>query len=256
MKKALLIGINYTGTSSQLSGCINDAHNMKAFLENHGYTDFKVLTDHAGHSTSDAPTFSNILTGLRWLVHGAKTEDHLLVHYSGHGTQVQDRNGDEEDGRDEAWCPLDYTKLGMITDDTIKSIIGHSPAKVLVVSDCCHSGTILDLRVNYLQSGRREMVVRENPKVKAQANQVVCISGCLDNQTSADTVAPKVYGSGSQAQGAMTWTLLKALKNNPGASYRRLLKDMWIHLADNGYSQKPQLTASHHLDLNAPLEFF
>ena len=32
MKKALIIGINYRGTKSQLSGCINDANKMKAYL--------------------------------------------------------------------------------------------------------------------------------------------------------------------------------------------------------------------------------
>jgi hypothetical protein len=31
-RKALLIGINYTGSSSALRGCINDAHNVQKFL--------------------------------------------------------------------------------------------------------------------------------------------------------------------------------------------------------------------------------
>jgi hypothetical protein len=31
-KRALLIGINYTGTSSALRGCINDVKNLKQFL--------------------------------------------------------------------------------------------------------------------------------------------------------------------------------------------------------------------------------
>ena len=32
MKKALLIGINYTGTANELNGCINDVMNMKTAL--------------------------------------------------------------------------------------------------------------------------------------------------------------------------------------------------------------------------------
>lgn len=36
MKRALLIGINYYGSTCQLAGCINDAHNMKAALEREG----------------------------------------------------------------------------------------------------------------------------------------------------------------------------------------------------------------------------
>ena len=33
MKKALLIGINYVGTNSELNGCINDIYSMKNYLE-------------------------------------------------------------------------------------------------------------------------------------------------------------------------------------------------------------------------------
>lgn len=37
-KKALLIGINYFGTKSELRGCINDVHNMVQFLtERYGF---------------------------------------------------------------------------------------------------------------------------------------------------------------------------------------------------------------------------
>lgn len=31
-KKALIIGINYTGSDHQLNGCINDAMNVRDFL--------------------------------------------------------------------------------------------------------------------------------------------------------------------------------------------------------------------------------
>lgn len=31
-KRALLIGINYTGTANALNGCINDVNNVKQFL--------------------------------------------------------------------------------------------------------------------------------------------------------------------------------------------------------------------------------
>ena len=66
VKKALLIGINYIGTRSQLSGCINDVHNMHAFLQEQGYTEFQILTDEHGHELK--PTRANILAALAWLV--------------------------------------------------------------------------------------------------------------------------------------------------------------------------------------------
>ena len=32
MRRALLVGINYTGTSNQLYGCINDINNVGSYL--------------------------------------------------------------------------------------------------------------------------------------------------------------------------------------------------------------------------------
>lgn len=255
VKKALIIGINYTGTAAQLSGCVNDAHNMRDALEGYGYTIFKVLTDEPHQAHTYRPTKANILAGLRWLAEATDGDDQLLVHYSGHGTQVPDYSRDEEDGRDEAWCPLDYTSAGLITDDALKAAIGNCAARVTVISDCCHSGTMMDLRVNYTQTGRRAMAIHENPRVKSQANHVVCLSGCMDNQTSADTVAPNPVNKRSQAQGALTWTLLSVVKQHGTAlSYRRLMKLLWTKLASNGYAQLPQLSASHHLNLNDALQ--
>ena len=37
IKKCLLIGINYTGTSFALNGCINDSYNIQKFLLSNGY---------------------------------------------------------------------------------------------------------------------------------------------------------------------------------------------------------------------------
>lgn len=39
-------------------------------------------------------TRQEILEGCAWLVAGASAGDKLLFHYSGHGTQVQDTDGD------------------------------------------------------------------------------------------------------------------------------------------------------------------
>jgi hypothetical protein len=252
--KALLIGINYTGTAAQLSGCVNDVHNMRQALEGHGYTIFRVLTDEPGTAPAFQPTRANILAGLSWLTADAAPDDHLLAHYSGHGTHVPDRSRDEEDGADEAWCPLDYTSAGLITDDELAAALTGCAARVTVISDCCHSGTVLDLRVNYLQAARRQMVVTENPRAPSRPNYVVCLSGCLDTQTSADTVAPNPVTARSQPQGALTWTLLSVLRDRgTGLTYRKLLKLLWDALAANGYDQKPQLSSSHRLNLDDAL---
>ena len=51
---------------------------------------------------------------MNWLVRGAQPNDSLFFHYSGHGSQQQDSDGDEVDGTDETICPVDYKDAGQI----------------------------------------------------------------------------------------------------------------------------------------------
>lgn len=44
---------------------------------------------------------------MKWLVDDAQPNDSLFLFYSGHGSQVIDRDGDEVHGKDKAICPLD-----------------------------------------------------------------------------------------------------------------------------------------------------
>lgn len=120
-KRALLIGINYIGTSSKLNGCINDVHNMRDFLcQQYGFQNTRdtmvVLTDD-NPDNDYKPTRINILNGMRWLVNGVQPGDSLVFHFSGHGSQAEDRSGDEVEGFDSTICPLDHQKSGQIIDD-------------------------------------------------------------------------------------------------------------------------------------------
>jgi hypothetical protein len=149
-KKALLIGINYVGQKGELRGCVNDVKTMRTFLEKHcGFQDkdMRVLED-TSSVPQNIPNSKNILEGFRWLVAGAKDGDTLFCHYSGHGGQVKDLNGDEADGMDETIIPVDYQSAGQMTDDVLYlSLVLPLPkgCYLSVVMDCCHSGTVLDL---------------------------------------------------------------------------------------------------------------
>jgi hypothetical protein len=149
--RALLIGINYFGQKGELSGCVNDVKQMKAFIVSRGFnpdrSNMRVLTDDP--SCADAPpTGENIINAIRWLVEGAQAGDSLFFHYSGHGGQIPDDNGDEEDGMDETLIPVDYVQHGQIRDDDIFKLLVlplREGVSLVAVFDCCHSGTILDL---------------------------------------------------------------------------------------------------------------
>ena len=148
VRKALLVGINDYQQVNDLKGCINDVTNLRNILKTFlGFqnSDLRVLTDARA-------TKANILTRLNWLVRGAKAGDFLLFQFSGHGSQIRDRDGDElSDHMDELICPFDMDWDGnYITDDDLRDIFKKLPQGVTleVVLDSCHSGTGLRAAVD------------------------------------------------------------------------------------------------------------
>ncbi|KAJ7494771.1 peptidase C14, caspase domain-containing protein [Mycena galericulata] len=160
-KKALCIGINYFGQDAELRGCINDARNVQQFLcAKFGYRmeDIVILTDDA-QNPRQIPTQENILNAMRWLVQGAAPNDSLFFHYSGHGGQTKDLDGDESDGEDEVIYPVDFQENGHIVDDLMHEIMVRSlPAgcRLTAIFDVwsCHSGSALDLPYTYTTEGK------------------------------------------------------------------------------------------------------
>ncbi|GAA5829208.1 hypothetical protein JCM11251_004161 [Rhodosporidiobolus azoricus] len=290
-RKALSIGINYTGTSSALNGCHNDSKNICKFLVerfNYKEEDIVMLMDTPGASGMSLPTKANILRAMQWLVQGAQPNDALFFHFSGHGGQTADRDGDEEDGNDETIYPLDHKTVGTIVDDEMHAILVASlpqGCRLTAIFDCCHSGSALDLPYIYSTKG-----VLKEPNMLADAGQgalgaatsylrgdiggalkslgglgkrlmngdkatayakqtrssnadVISWSGCKDTQTSADT---SMQG---QATGAMSWSFITALTKYPQQTYLQLLNTIRDEL-EGKFSQKPQLSCSHELDVN------
>lgn len=104
-RKALLIGINYYGTSAELRGCCNDVDNMRKLL-----TQVFGWSQNCIHSLVDdgstaMPTKAKMLEEMRWLARDAQPGDVLFFHFSGHGSQIEDPQGYEEDGMNETILP-------------------------------------------------------------------------------------------------------------------------------------------------------
>jgi metacaspase-1 len=270
--RAFIVGINeYENPANNLRGCVNDALTMA-----------KIVTEHGGFPRDDVrlvcdrrATTANIRRRLQWLVQGAGPGSLLLFHYSGHGSQVRDRNGDElEDHLDEIICPHDLNWDDPMTDDEFSALIAQVGPEVrfTMILDCCHSGTGTreffkerprdsnPLRPRYLAPppdiGWRaagevaiDLAVPErtvNMKEKraplhrfgleVTGQNVVLIAGCRSDQTSADAFIDNDY------RGALTYSLYTALE---GADYRASNRDLvrkaseW--LARNRYDQVPQL---------------
>jgi len=261
--KVLQIGINYYDTKYQLGGCINDLENLCEFLKGNfdcSKTKFKHLRDDS-KDRSVYPNRENILDGFKWLVKGAKSDSRLFVHYSGHGSYTRDarvgrKYQDEADGRDETICPAQGNQ---IPDDLIrKCLVDPLPkgCQLWALFDCCHSGTILDLKYNYqvkLKPRTKDWRILANNKCRQSRCQAVMISGCMDSQTSADAWEPDNQTRKGEYQGAMTYSFIKTLKNllrlKHPLQYKKIMKQMCSFLKARGYTQVPQISTGHWMNL-------
>lgn len=270
MKKALVVGINkFQDPAAELRGCVNDAKNLVEILMARGWEhkNIRMLCDE--RATKEA-----ILTRLAWLVKGAKAGDSLFFSFSGHGAQVRDRDGDElSDSLDEILCPYDFPKQWdtPLSDDVISGYLKKLPktAKFTMLIDACHSGTVDrglfrvkyqkakqvvpppdiqfraesddDLKTTIFGACKLPTVVKEaDPDVHLidAMNSHLLLSGCRDDQTSADAVFKGI------PQGAMTWAFKTVLAANPDVVWGDLHRRMRDLLETKGYSQVPQLTCS------------
>ncbi len=234
-KKALLIGINYRGTSNELNGCINDVNDMSLLLQSRyefNKNNIEIVTD----DTPKKPTKQNIITSLTSLLSGSKAGDTLVFMYSGHGINSRDRNRDEWDGMDELICPLD---MNLISDDEMSNIIRtylKKDVNLFTFFDCCNSGTILDLRYQYLDTMRTRQTMTNTNYSELNGN-LVCISGCQDNQTSADSFI------NGRFNGALTWSFIQCTKDITRPNWLDLLSNMRNLLRQNRYSQIAQMSS-------------
>src|SRR5262245_14631583 len=102
VKRALLIGINDYKAVPSLQGSVNDIETMREIL----LTRWGFAAGNIVMITDQAATRAGILAALDRLVQQASPDDIVYFHYSGHGSQVEDLNGDErDDGLDETIVP-------------------------------------------------------------------------------------------------------------------------------------------------------
>jgi len=242
-KKALLIGINYYDTlSARLNGCINDAVNMRNMLiDAYGYesANITVLRDDIA---ANKPTAANIIKQLTSIIAQSASLSQIWIHYSGHGSQVNDTNGDEiSDGKDEVIVPSDYATSGAIRDDVLFSIIKQSKCPTILVFDSCNSGTVCDLAWNFNAVSATQVSAIKTNKIAVTNQNIFCFSGCRDEQSSAD-----IYNSSSaQSCGALTTAFIESLRlNKHNVDVKTLYLSIVAYLKQMGMEQIPQLSSS------------
>lgn len=243
----LCVGINdYPGAASDLSGCVNDAHDWQETLLKQGY-DVRVLLD------AEA-TKANLVAAISERLSRLGVGDRFVFTFSGHGTWLPDTDGDEPDKRDEALCCFDYAQGGLLVDDELYNIFQKRKfgSRVTVLSDSCHSGTLTRMAGDSTIQKTAKFIpptlfsdISEEAAIRAETytppgkprSDVVLISGCADVEYSYDA---NIDG---RANGAFTYYARKALAQAPSPRVKDVYAEIQKLLPSQQYPQSPQLTA-------------
>jgi hypothetical protein len=270
---ALCIGINAYGNGADLAGCVNDALDWSSALRTRGAQ---------VHNLTDAGATGGAMTALmREMISTLRRGQTGVITYSGHGTWVPDRDGDEADGRDEAICPVDLWDNGVITDDQLFELFTARAygSRLIFISDSCHSGSVnrfagpllyhvVDRKTTvegwdvdnrpvrltrflapsaFLKGGaleRAQAIGRATARGVSRSSALT-LTGCRDDEYSYDAWFP-TPGGGQRANGAFTWVALDTLKKMPAIStYRDWHVEIRRSLPSVDYPQEPQLAGTY-----------
>lgn len=112
--------------------CKTDAEKMYQLLGLFGYDERVLFID-------DDATTTNLKNQLEKWSTELQAGDQLVLTYSGHGSQIQDLNFDEESGADQTWCLFDR----QLIDDELPYIWRQfrEGVRIFLLLDSCHSGT-------------------------------------------------------------------------------------------------------------------
>eukprot|EP00913_Durusdinium_trenchii_P009624 g9042.t1 len=277
-RRSLLIGCNYVGTSNELQGCANDVRRMIPVLEKLGFpsdhANQKVLLDDKESSGHQAPTRANMLEAMDWLVAEAQAGDALLLHYSGHGGREP---AEGEHGYHETLVPLDFETAGMLRDtELFERLVKRIPAgcRLTCILDSCHSAGALNLPYifelftdvsalgknlwqMYHEGSSNGFLTDEASSTQqlVAVGEVVALTGCRSDQTSADVADVATFGLVENAAGgALTSVLVEVLEAGEELTYAELLERMRQELSQKGFSQVPQFVSSLLVELKQPFK--
>ena len=227
--EALLIGLNYKNSypGNKLESTYNDINLVNNHIRSLNYFDIitTVSDEEACLYKDDFITKTKqILDRMSSKSSQSTKRLQLLVHYAGHGSNLADTKGLEKDGTNETWVLSDK----MIVDDELLDLFGcyklDNRFEIYIVSDSCHSGSILDL-------DQKDNILR---------NKIVCISGCQDSQTSAEFSSI----SGKDGNGYLTMTYVNELKARPKQNINSMSENITSALKNLRVTQIPQKSSN------------
>jgi Caspase domain len=261
---ALLVGIDQYPSFSKLSGCVNDVRVLRETLVG----PFEFPEQQVTVLLDEQATRAGILEAMNDLAGTVGKDDVVVFHYSGHGSRMTDREGDEADGMDETIVPYDSSRKDEnrdITDDEIYEWLLRLTAKtphITLIFDCCHSGTIVrdafgeqsrwvedderpidQLPPSPISDVTRSLLTAATREVGASGwlplgERYVLLAGCSSSESSYEVKA----GEGEVRHGALTFFLHQELRRiGSGATYLDVFEKVAPRVTALYPRQHPQL---------------
>lgn len=254
-KWAFLVGISNYDTAltdyqwNNING-IEDVNLLSPILFNQGFS-IKTLLDKEA-------TYKNIVTQLSDFSDSIKKGDIVYLHFSAHGQPIEDTNGDEEDGWDEAVIPIDAYKIykkGLyegdrhLTDDQLNKYVKRLREKIgpkgflYVTIDACHAGTssrandetVRGTRVGFTYNNKvykPSSNKRSHYKVESSAKlaNVVFVEACRPDQVNTEI---KVEG---KRIGPLSYNIAQVLSKSPlSTEPMAFLNNLKESISENGH---------------------
>jgi hypothetical protein len=275
-KKALLVGVGdyqnmpavatNSGEYLDLKGPENDVRALKeTLISQYGFmeSDIKTLLDSQATRANINKAFTD------WLVNETQEGDLALFYFSGHGATINDENGDESDGFDEALLPydIDLTKgAPMIIDDEFGEWLRKlDNRKVVVLMDSCYSGGALRtvgvipvqlestptsrakfLNLSLFGLKKNNAIVNRGVSMDDIPKSVIFMSAAKEDERAIELPIANTY------YGAFTFSILDGMKQSQNLSYQKISKHAQRYIRDELKAfQKPQLIASEKM-MNNP----
>lgn len=254
-KRAFLVGISHYDTAltgyqwNNING-VEDINLLSPILKKQGFQTSSLLDEQA--------TYDNITRQLSTFIKTAKKGDIVYLHFSTHGQPVEDLNGDEEDGWDEAIVPIDAYKMYKkgnyegkkhLLDDQLNVYVKLLREKIgpkgflYVVIDACHAGTssrandetVRGTKVGFTYNNKVfKPSIQKKSHYKIEANpklsKVLFIEACRPDQVNTEV---KV---GDKRYGPLSYNIAQAITTNTlSANADEFLKSLKFSIMSGGH---------------------
>jgi hypothetical protein len=242
-----------TGWSSISS--VNDVPLIKNTLLNQNFKEENITV-----LINASATRAGILQAIENLKTQIKPGDVVVIHYSGHGQQIFDNNGDEIDDKDESIVPYDalvrytsnYKGENHIRDDELGNIIANfrnalgQDGQLLMLLDSCHSGSAT--RGGKARGGEATFAP---PEWTPTSNKNTPGSGLVEKINVNKNAAPFVMLSGASADelnyeyegyGSLSFAFSKAMSDlGSDFTYRKLFASIAANMNSISPNQTPTI---------------